>query len=477
MNYILHSSGEQPLSKHVLQMERHIVHQEIGCVQRNIIVFGEKGFLQFFWSQDDITLLNEKGKRFLNKKKAQQLFREGKKSVEEYWKQVGNLKGAVEKRNDSLILKSYKNYVNAILLLYSHFINTTGQMTASVEERLINVTKKEFPATYREVFEILTTSTDEDLLVKEKKEWIKLQKNITDKKIISHAKKYSFLLSNMFSEKDVLEWARMKEKNIRELKDEVNQSEKRRKSVQKRQHKLLKIMKSKDARHLSWVVQEGPIIRLQQKACWGGESFHLLPFFEYVAEKAKCSVRDLYFFYTPEEVMSLLEEGKPLPQNELERRKKNILLIFSYPKITLYSGNLAIKKKKELLDPYIEKQESTLIKGMTACKGNVKGQIKIINVDNPLMISQIAKKIHSDIIIATGMTNPTMIPIIRKCKGIITDEGGISCHAAIISREFNIPCIVGCHSATLVLKDGDYVVLNANEGIVKKITKEEYMKI
>ena len=59
----------------------------------------------------------------------------------------------------------------------------------------------------------------------------------------------------------------------------------------------------------------------------------------------------------------------------------------------------------------------------------------------------------------------------RRAKAIITDEGGLTCHAAIISRELGIPCIIGTKIATKVLKDGDMVEVDANKGIVKKIKK------
>ena len=69
------------------------------------------------------------------------------------------------------------------------------------------------------------------------------------------------------------------------------------------------------------------------------------------------------------------------------------------------------------------------------------------------------------------MTNSFFIPIMKKAKAIITDEGGITCHAAIVSRELNIPCITGTKIATKVLKDGDMVEVDAERGIVKIIQR------
>jgi pyruvate,water dikinase len=65
------------------------------------------------------------------------------------------------------------------------------------------------------------------------------------------------------------------------------------------------------------------------------------------------------------------------------------------------------------------------------------------------------------------MTRPEYVPLMKKAAGIITDEGGITCHAAIVSRELKIPCVIGTKIATKVLKDGDMVEVDADKGIVK----------
>ena len=77
-----------------------------------------------------------------------------------------------------------------------------------------------------------------------------------------------------------------------------------------------------------------------------------------------------------------------------------------------------------------------------------------------------------DIIIST-MTLPNYIAAMEKAKGFITDEGGITCHAAILSREFNVPCIVGTINATKVIKDNDLIELDANNGVVRILERNE----
>ena len=67
------------------------------------------------------------------------------------------------------------------------------------------------------------------------------------------------------------------------------------------------------------------------------------------------------------------------------------------------------------------------------------------------------------------MTSIKFTPYLKNVLGIITNEGGIACHAAIISRELNVPCLVGTKNATKILRNGDLVELDANNGIAKII--------
>ena len=67
------------------------------------------------------------------------------------------------------------------------------------------------------------------------------------------------------------------------------------------------------------------------------------------------------------------------------------------------------------------------------------------------------------------MTTPEFVPLMQKAAAIITDQGGILSHAAIVSRELGKPCITGTENATSLLKDGDMVEVDADEGVVRKV--------
>ena len=83
-------------------------------------------------------------------------------------------------------------------------------------------------------------------------------------------------------------------------------------------------------------------------------------------------------------------------------------------------------------------------------------------------VKDLHKVQKGDVLVALT-THPDYVPVMRKSVAIVTDEGGITSHAAIVSREFGIPCIVGTKHATSVLADGDLVEVNAIDGWVKKL--------
>ena len=104
------------------------------------------------------------------------------------------------------------------------------------------------------------------------------------------------------------------------------------------------------------------------------------------------------------------------------------------------------------------------IHGMVAYHGVVRG--KVVKV-NPKNIGKVDFPKGS--ILVCDNTDVRYLPYMQKATAIITDRGGILSHAAIISRELKTPCIIGTKIATKILRDGDYVEVNANTGIVKKL--------
>jgi len=128
---------------------------------------------------------------------------------------------------------------------------------------------------------------------------------------------------------------------------------------------------------------------------------------------------------------------------------------------------LVENKAKELIENVFgvdkDLEEVREITGMNASSGTVVGKVRIIK--SPKNID----KMQEGEVLVTTMTSPDFVLAMKKAAAIITDEGGITCHAAIVARELGIPCIIGTKIATKVLKDGDEVEVKANHGVVKII--------
>jgi phosphohistidine swiveling domain-containing protein len=107
------------------------------------------------------------------------------------------------------------------------------------------------------------------------------------------------------------------------------------------------------------------------------------------------------------------------------------------------------------------------VAGVTACGGRVRGQVRLVLTDQD-MVDMIPGEI-----LVTASTTPSLMLAVEKAAGIVTDEGGMLCHAAIVSREFDIPCVIGTDDATRRLRTGDTVDMSASEGRVKIVSRAQ----
>lgn len=167
-------------------------------------------------------------------------------------------------------------------------------------------------------------------------------------------------------------------------------------------------------------------------------------------------------YYLLDEVEKLLNKDVKINNAIIEKRKAGYGVLLHSNKIKFIIGD-ALRKKK--LAKVVIKEIVKEIKGMTACKGIAIGSVKVI-----LKASE-QNKIKKGDILVTSMTTPDFMPGMKKAAAFITDEGGITCHAAIVAREMNKPCIIGAKIATKILKDGDLVEVDADRGVVKILKK------
>ena len=104
--------------------------------------------------------------------------------------------------------------------------------------------------------------------------------------------------------------------------------------------------------------------------------------------------------------------------------------------------------------------DEVLVRGLGAAPGSASGSVRLLEDPHD------TTTFHDGEVLVTHMTTPDWVPLMRKAAAIVTDSGGMTCHAAIVSRELRIPCVVGTGDATKTLRDGELVTVDATHGTV-----------
>jgi len=146
-----------------------------------------------------------------------------------------------------------------------------------------------------------------------------------------------------------------------------------------------------------------------------------------------------------------LEEHYKKPQDiEFAIEGEDIYIVQTRP-ITTIGKRIKADAEKEI-------KGDAILKGLAASPGIASGKVRIIKNLNEL------SKINKGDVLVTEMTNPDMVVTMQKCSAIVTDEGGMTAHAAIVSREMGIPCVVGTQEATAKLNEGDIITVDGSNG-------------
>ncbi len=151
----------------------------------------------------------------------------------------------------------------------------------------------------------------------------------------------------------------------------------------------------------------------------------------------------------------LIEDHYGKPQDvEWAIEKGQIYIVQSRPITTIKEGKVEEEEEVEV------EHGKVLLKGLGASPGIATGKVKVI-----LSEREISKVEEGDVLVTT-MTTPDMVPAMKRAAAIVTDEGGLTCHAAIVSRELGVPAVVGTRDATKILKDGMIVTVDGEKGVV-----------
>jgi len=183
---------------------------------------------------------------------------------------------------------------------------------------------------------------------------------------------------------------------------------------------------------------------------------------EEIADRVGVKLKELRFMKSSE-IKAALFDGVI---NKAEVKKRVEFCVYYTAKDTelFYSGDEA----KKIVEKYIQKHEDlevSELKGQCGCRGQARGKVRIVNV-----IADMKKMEEGDILVSIS-TQPDLVPAMKKAAAFVTDQGGVTSHAAIVAREMRKPCVIATKIATKALHDGDVVEVDADKGLVKVISR------
>ncbi len=160
---------------------------------------------------------------------------------------------------------------------------------------------------------------------------------------------------------------------------------------------------------------------------------------------------------TQTELEAYLKVGFLPNIEKLKERFESSVILVENGEIEIFTGEQVDNLERE----FFEKNDN--VTGRMVYPGKVTGRVRLVR--DPFK----QHEFNQGDILVTGMTRPEFVPFMEKSAAIVTDAGGMLCHAAITAREMKTPCIIGTENATKVLQDGDIIEVDATKGIVRKI--------
>lgn len=409
-----------------------------------------------FWSVEDYTnlrkLFNDKAKKaplYLIKiiKKAEahcdRLF--------DWCHKTRNKSGFEEKTNPELreILKEYWNLQKKA----ASFLFTKHNLNLVLEQKIKNkiskyVNVKEADLYFEKILiptkKTLTTRANEKLLK------ISSEKNRQKSFIRKWLAEYNWIetftwLGKKMTEPDAVN-------GIKRLK------QKRKNKKHSEEYNLGKVnyFNDKNLKLLTKALQDLLYLHTYELECLFASNYWCENMIKEISRRIGLTFEEYHYAIYPEIISAL--KGAAIDRKKILSRKNNQCAILRFKEnTTILEGDdfkRIISFKKEIIN-------YGKIKGNAAFGGRARGYVKIIKTIKDF------NGFKKGNIVVSPMTTTDFTQYISNASAIITNEGGITCHAAIVSREFSIPCIVGTKTATVVLHDGDFVEVDANKGIVK----------
>lgn len=361
-------------------------------------------------------------------------------------------------------------YVNRFTssAIIDHFSLGTDQLIADMLKKEIGKNNPDLKESdFAKIFAIVSAPTKQSVVGKAEIGLLKIALGESTETLKDHQRKY-FWLNNNYIRDQVL--------TIRDFEKDINSWKASGKDLEEELKRMTavpirnKAAKERLFKQCKFSLFLRTLLKISDDLTWWQDerkrstylSIHLgSHILQAIARKTGYTLAELKYAVAAE--IPAIIQRQSLSRKELQQRMRGSALIATRQGIGFVIGRKKIAKLRKIMFGGARQESVDDFRGLTASAGKAIGKVKVVKSS-----TEIAKVNAGDILVAV-MTRPDYVVAMKKAAAIVTDEGGITSHAAIMSRELGIPCIIGTKIATEVLKDGDLVEVNANHGWVRKL--------
>lgn len=332
-----------------------------------------------------------------------------------------------------------------------------------LSQEMVNKYVKGDKLACQQLLDLITISYRLTEAEKEQDDFLRIairDKNRRKELVEKHAKKYGWLsiryfIGDAWTAKDVLG-------RLRGISKKEAEIQLRNKLVIREQNKKMISQTiagfNIEDRRIIKQVRQLVFLRTQRVDFLNETAYHIRPLLNRIARELGVVYNDLLHLNIREIALALRGEINYLEL--IKRRKSNFIIYYDIGGREILSGLEVPRflKSHSFLKNKIRKAANFV--GQVGYYGKTQGVVRLLKKN-----ADVAKVKRGDIVV-TNMTTLNYLPALEKAVAFVTDEGGITCHAAIIAREMKKPCIIGTKIATKVLHDGDYIEVDANNGVV-----------
>ncbi len=448
----------------------------------NIILSVEKGHMKWCPQRDIYT---KAGNEVLNNiLKDIQYVRELKRKTKDesdkliiFCKKIQKLNLSEIKNKDLIdLIQTYnKLYINMIsyglptTIMEASNDLLTNYLTSLLKKKLVKIKTRKFLADY---FQIFINDSYQGEAKNEKIDLLKITIHVKNDKILAqslikkHVQKYFWL--NYAYEGPILD-ERYFIKNLKEIlsrndpkKSLQNLIKEELQIKRNRKQAEIKLKLTNKEKQIFAAARDCIFIKIYRKDALTYSLAVMEKVLKEIRKRTRFSLKQIRHCLPKEIKLLFIKNKKQDLKKELNKRINYLAYHVKNKKSIVLTGG----KARQFMDKMLIKEiygDIKIIKGTVASPGTGNGMVRIINVTKDMV-----KMKKGDILVSIA-TIPEIVPAMKKASAIVTNIGGITSHAAIVSRELKIPCVIGTKIATKVLKDGDLVEVDANKGVVKKI--------